>query len=103
MRIVQAGTQGLDVVRAALPVAGRSGGLQSRFTGENAIARGHVTAKTGWIDTEYSLSGFVDAVDGARLVFTYYAMGGGISPAAKTALDTLATAVYRCGDNLSNN
>lgn len=103
MRIVQAGTQGLDVVRAALPVAGRSGGLQARFTGANAIARGHVSAKTGWIDTEYSLSGFVDAVDGTRLVFTFYAMGRGISPAAKSALDTLATAVYRCGDNLSNN
>jgi D-alanyl-D-alanine carboxypeptidase/D-alanyl-D-alanine-endopeptidase (penicillin-binding protein 4) len=102
MRIVQAGTQGLDVVRAALPVAGRSGGLQARFTGANAIARGHVTAKTGWIDTEYSLAGFVDAPDGTRLVFTFYAMGRGITPAAKIALDTLATAVYRCGDNLSN-
>ncbi|GAA2079538.1 hypothetical protein GCM10009840_13440 [Pseudolysinimonas kribbensis] len=102
MRIVQAGTQGLDVVRAALPVAGRSGGLQARFTGPNAIARGHVTAKTGWIDIEYSLSGFIDASDGTRLVFTFYAMGPGISAAAKSALDTLATAVYRCGDNLSN-
>jgi D-alanyl-D-alanine carboxypeptidase/D-alanyl-D-alanine-endopeptidase (penicillin-binding protein 4) len=103
MRIVQGGTQGLDVVRAALPVAGRSGGLQARFTGSNAVARGHVTAKTGWIDTEYSLSGFIDAADRTRLVFTFYAMGTGISPEAKVALDTLATAVYRCGDNLSNN
>jgi D-alanyl-D-alanine carboxypeptidase/D-alanyl-D-alanine-endopeptidase (penicillin-binding protein 4) len=103
MRIVQAGAQGLDVVRAALPVAGRSGGLQARFTGANAIARGHVTAKTGWIDIEYSLAGFVDAPDGTRLVFTFCAIGSGITPAAKIALDTLATAVYRCGDNLSNN
>jgi D-alanyl-D-alanine carboxypeptidase/D-alanyl-D-alanine-endopeptidase (penicillin-binding protein 4) len=103
MRVVQAGSQNLDVVRDALPVAGQSGGLQSRFSGSNAIARGHVTAKTGWIDTEYSLSGFIDAADGTRLVFTFYAMGVGIKSTAQSALDTLATAVYSCGDNLSNN
>lgn len=103
MRVVQSGSQNLDVVRDALPVAGRSGSLQSRFSGSNAVARGHVTAKTGWIDTEYSISGFMDAADGTRLVFTFYAMGPGISSTAQSALDTLATAVYGCGDNLSNN
>jgi len=102
MRVVQSGAQGLGVVRDALPVAGRSGSLQSRFSGSNAIARGHVTAKTGWIDTEYSMSGFMDAADGTRLVFTFYAMGEGISSTAQSALDSLATAVYSCGDNLSN-
>jgi D-alanyl-D-alanine carboxypeptidase/D-alanyl-D-alanine-endopeptidase (penicillin-binding protein 4) len=103
MRVVAAGSQNLDVVRDALPVAGKSGGLQSRFSGSNAVARGHVTAKTGWIDTEYSLSGFIDAADGTRLTFTFYAMGAGIKSTAQSALDTLATAVYTCGDNLSNN
>jgi serine-type D-Ala-D-Ala carboxypeptidase/endopeptidase (penicillin-binding protein 4) len=103
MRAVQSGSQNLDVVRDALPVAGQSGSLQSRFSGSNAVARGHVTAKTGWIDTEYSISGFLDAADGTRLVFTFYAMGDGISSTAQSALDTLTTAVYSCGDNLSNN
>ncbi len=103
MRAVQSGTQNLDVVRDALPVAGQSGSLQSRFSGSNAVARGHVTAKTGWIDIEYSMSGFIDAADGTRLVFTFYAMGPGIKSSAQSALDTLATAVYSCGDNLSNN
>jgi serine-type D-Ala-D-Ala carboxypeptidase/endopeptidase (penicillin-binding protein 4) len=103
MRAVQSGSQNLDVVRDALPVAGQTGSLQSRFSGSNAVARGHVTAKTGWIDTEYSISGFLDAADGTRLVFTFYAMGDGISSTAQSALDTLTTAVYTCGDNLSNN
>ena len=103
MRAVQAGQQNLDVIRDALPVAGKSGSLQSRFSGSNAVARGHVTAKTGWIDTEYSMSGFLDAADGTRLVFTFYAMGPGIKSSAQSALDSLATAVYSCGDNLSNN
>lgn len=103
MRAVQSGSQNLDVVRDALPVAGQSGSLQSRFSGSNSVARGHVTAKTGWIDTEYSMSGFIDAADGTRLVFTFYAMGPGISSSAQSALDTLATAAYGCGDNLSNN
>ncbi|HXR43431.1 MAG TPA: D-alanyl-D-alanine carboxypeptidase, partial [Pseudolysinimonas sp.] len=47
MMQVQAGSQNLDVVRDALPVAGKTGGLADRFTGSNAVARGHVTAKTG--------------------------------------------------------
>ncbi|MGN6324483.1 D-alanyl-D-alanine carboxypeptidase/D-alanyl-D-alanine endopeptidase [Pseudolysinimonas sp.] len=103
MRAVQSGGQNLGVVRDALPVAGQSGSLTNRFSGSNAVARGHVTAKTGWIDTEYSMSGFMDAADGTRLVFTFYAMGTGITSGAQSALDTLATAVYSCGDNLSNN
>ena len=67
MRRVSDGTNNLDIVRDALPVAGKSGTLASRFSGANAVARGHVTAKTGWIDTAYTLSGFVDAADGTRV------------------------------------
>jgi len=103
MRAVQSGSQNLGVVRDAMPVAGQSGSLTNRFSGSNAVARGHVTAKTGWIDTEYSMSGFLDAADGTRLVFTFYAMGTGITSGAQSALDSLATAAYLCGDNLSNN
>jgi len=102
MRRVAAGTDNLDIVRDALPVAGKSGTLASRFTGDNAVARGHVTAKTGWIDTAYTLSGWVDAKDGTRLTFAFYAIGDGIQDNAKEALDTVTTAVYKCGDNLAN-
>lgn len=102
MRRVSDGTNNLDIVRDALPVAGKSGTLASRFSGANAVARGHVTAKTGWIDTAYTLSGFVDAADGTRLTFAFYAVGDGIKDNAKEAIDTLVTGVYNCGDNLAN-
>jgi D-alanyl-D-alanine carboxypeptidase/D-alanyl-D-alanine-endopeptidase (penicillin-binding protein 4) len=103
LRQIQAGTNGLDVVRAGLPVAGQTGTLVSRFTGPNAIARGHIAAKTGSIDTLYALAGTITAADGTVLEFTFDAGGAGIKDNARVALDTLATAVFSCGDNLSNN
>ncbi len=103
LRQIQAGNLHLDVVRAGLSVAGQTGSLARRFNGANAIARGHVAGKTGWIDTEYSLAGTVTAADGSVLEFTFYAIGPGISSTAKIALDTLTSAVFSCGDNLSNN
>jgi D-alanyl-D-alanine carboxypeptidase/D-alanyl-D-alanine-endopeptidase (penicillin-binding protein 4) len=103
LRLIQAGSLNLDVVRAAMPVAGKSGSLASRFTGANAVVRGNVTAKTGWIDTEYALAGFMTAADGTVLVFAFDAVGPGIKSSAQSALDTLTVAAYTCGDNLSNN
>lgn len=103
LRAMLAGGANLDVVQAGLPVAGQSGTLSGRFTGPNAEARGAVAAKTGWIDTSYSLSGYLTAQDGTLLVFTFYAIGDGIQSAARGSLDTLTTGVWRCGDNLSNN
>jgi D-alanyl-D-alanine carboxypeptidase/D-alanyl-D-alanine-endopeptidase (penicillin-binding protein 4) len=102
MRRVASGGENLDVVRDALPVAGKTGSLSNRFTGANEIARGFVVAKTGWIDTSYSLAGFLDAADGTRLTFTFYAIGDGIQPEAKEALDTLTTGVFTCGNNLAS-
>jgi D-alanyl-D-alanine carboxypeptidase/D-alanyl-D-alanine-endopeptidase (penicillin-binding protein 4) len=102
MRKVADGVDNLDIVRDALPVAGKSGTLADRFTGDNAVARGHVTAKTGWIDTAYTVSGFVDALDGTRLTFAFYAVGDGIKASAKDALDTLVTGLYNCGDNVAS-
>jgi D-alanyl-D-alanine carboxypeptidase/D-alanyl-D-alanine-endopeptidase (penicillin-binding protein 4) len=103
MRTVRDGANGLDVVRDGLPVAGQSGTLANRFTGDNAVARGQVWAKTGWIDTAYTLAGYLNAADGTPLAFTFYAIGDGIGSDARAALDTLTTAVFACGDNLSNN
>ncbi|HQE46304.1 MAG TPA: D-alanyl-D-alanine carboxypeptidase, partial [Rhodoglobus sp.] len=88
---------------SSLPVAGVSGSLASRFNGPNAIAAGSVMAKTGWLDTEYSLAGIIKAADGSTLAFAFYSIREGITEDAKEAQDTLATAMYSCGDNLSNN
>lgn len=101
--VINGGGQNLGIITQALPVAGVSGTLAGRFTGANAIARGAVTAKTGWIDTAYSLAGIVRAADGSVLTFSFFAVRDGIRDTAKAALDSLTTGVFNCGDNLSNN
>ena len=93
--------QGLGVVYDALPISGRTGTLASRFTGSNADARGAVHAKTGWIDTAYTLAGSIDSADGTPLTFAFYAIGP-VQDNARSALDTLTASVRRCGDSLSN-
>jgi D-alanyl-D-alanine carboxypeptidase/D-alanyl-D-alanine-endopeptidase (penicillin-binding protein 4) len=98
---VAAGDKGLGVLSQSLPVSGETGTLVGRFTGANAVARGKIHAKTGWIDTANTLGGYIDAADGTRLTFAAYALGSSRA-AALPALDTIATAFYRCGANLSD-
>ena len=93
--------QSLGYLHDGLPVAGRTGTLASRFTGDSAVARGHVVAKTGWIDTGYTLAGIVDAADGTKLTFAFYAIGN-VTGDAKIALDALAAGTYRCGADLGD-
>lgn len=102
-RSIHAGVDNLDAVRDGYSIAGQTGFLAGRFTGDNAVARGNVFAKTGMIRASYTLSGYINSADGVPLVFTFYAAGDGVSGSARGALDTVTTAAYRCGDNLSNN
>ncbi|MBX3067885.1 MAG: D-alanyl-D-alanine carboxypeptidase [Cryobacterium sp.] len=102
MAKVYSGAQGLDVIKAGLPVAGKTGSLASRFGGANAVARGKVVAKTGWINSARTLAGWVTAEDGSVLAFAFYALGP-VKSNAMEALDTVTTGVYTCGSNLSNN
>ncbi|RLP73529.1 D-alanyl-D-alanine carboxypeptidase/D-alanyl-D-alanine-endopeptidase [Mycetocola manganoxydans] len=94
----------LGILRDGLPVAGESGTLNysNRFFGDNAVARGHVRAKSGSISSAYTLTGMIDAADGSTLIFAIFATGN-VGASARTAIDTLTTAFYRCGGNLSNN
>jgi D-alanyl-D-alanine carboxypeptidase/D-alanyl-D-alanine-endopeptidase (penicillin-binding protein 4) len=100
---ISAGEGTLGILRDGLPVAGESGTLNysNRFFGDNAVARGHVRAKSGSISSAYTLTGMIDAGDGSRLVFAIFATGQ-VGTNARTAIDTLATAFYRCGYALSN-
>ena len=94
----------LGVIFDGLPVAGGKTGSLSysdRFTGKNADADGSVFAKTGWIDTAYTLAGIIHAADGTPLTFAVYALGD-VGDNAKQAIDTITAAFYRCGNNLSN-
>jgi D-alanyl-D-alanine carboxypeptidase/D-alanyl-D-alanine-endopeptidase (penicillin-binding protein 4) len=94
----------LGVIFDGLPVAGGGSGSLSysdRFTGDNADADGAVFAKTGWIDTGYTLSGIINAQDGSTLTFAVYALND-VSDNAKQAIDTITTGFFRCGNNLAN-
>ncbi|MFC6354688.1 D-alanyl-D-alanine carboxypeptidase/D-alanyl-D-alanine-endopeptidase [Luethyella okanaganae] len=94
----------LGIIFDGLPIAGETGSLSysDRFTGDSSVADGSVFAKTGWIDTGYTLAGIVHAQDGTVLTFAVYALGD-VSDDAKTAIDAITAGFYRCGDNLSNN
>jgi D-alanyl-D-alanine carboxypeptidase/D-alanyl-D-alanine-endopeptidase (penicillin-binding protein 4) len=100
---IHAGEGALGVIREGLPVAGESGTLNysNRFFGDNAAARGHVRAKSGSISSAYTLTGIIDAADGSTLIFAIFATGR-VGANARTAIDTLTTAFYRCGGNLAN-
>jgi D-alanyl-D-alanine carboxypeptidase/D-alanyl-D-alanine-endopeptidase (penicillin-binding protein 4) len=75
---------------AALPVAGRSGTLASRFRG--SAAEGSVRAKTGTIIGGIALSGYGKTVSGRGVVFSVL-VNGDASGAAQAPLDALVAAV----------
>ena len=100
---IKANEAGLGVIASGMAVAGESGDLYDRFSGDNAVASGKVAAASGWITNERSLAGLISAADGTSLAFAFYGLGDVISSDTKDALDTLVPAAYACGDNLSNN
>jgi D-alanyl-D-alanine carboxypeptidase/D-alanyl-D-alanine-endopeptidase (penicillin-binding protein 4) len=89
----------LGIVYDGLPVGGVSGTLAGRFT--DSPAAGSVIAKTGWIDTGYTLAGLVNAADGTVLTFAFFALDD-VDDSARLALDALTTGVYGCGNALAN-
>ena len=98
---IHEGGDNLNYVYNSLPVAGKTGTLADRFTGANEVAVDKVIAKTGWISSERSLAGIIEAEDGTTLAFAFYGLKDGIESSAKAALDSLATGVYKCGENLA--
>jgi D-alanyl-D-alanine carboxypeptidase/D-alanyl-D-alanine-endopeptidase (penicillin-binding protein 4) len=100
---IRANEADLGVIYAGMPVAGETGNLSDRFSGANAAASGKIVGVTGWITNERSLAGVINAADGTPLAFAFYGLGDVISTDTKEALDTLATAAFTCGDNLSTN
>ncbi|QAY74662.1 D-alanyl-D-alanine carboxypeptidase [Agromyces protaetiae] len=101
---IEAREGNLGPLRDGLPIAGGPRGSLSysdRFTGDASVADGNVFAKTGWIETGYTLSGIIHAQDGAVLTFAIYALDD-VDDSAKQAIDALTAGFFRCGDNLSN-
>lgn len=101
MKLVLTGYGDYNVILQGLPVAAESGSLADRFKGDNIDAAGKVIAKSGWIKRGYTLAGIIKSGDGTNLVFAVYALGN-VKDDAKQAIDDLVTAVYRCGNTLSN-
>jgi serine-type D-Ala-D-Ala carboxypeptidase/endopeptidase (penicillin-binding protein 4) len=98
---VAQGAANLNLVYDSLAVAGKSGSLANRFTGDNAVAKGAVIGKTGASGGVYSLAGTIAAADGSQLAFAFYAVEA--RDTSRAAIDSLVAGAYNCGDNLSNN
>ena len=101
MRLVNSEFADFGQIKRSLSIAGESGTLGSRFKGEIADAAGDIFAKNGYIIGVHTLNGIINAKDGTVLTFAIYALGD-TGTDVRTAIDTLATAFYRCGDDLSN-
>jgi D-alanyl-D-alanine carboxypeptidase/D-alanyl-D-alanine-endopeptidase (penicillin-binding protein 4) len=101
MRLVNSEFADFGQIKRSLPIAGESGTLGSRFKGDLADAAGDILAKNGYIIDVHTLSGIINAKDGTVLTFAIYALGD-TGTDVRDAIDTLATAFYRCGDDLSN-
>lgn len=95
------GDEKLSLIADALPVAGKSGTLATRFTGKSEVARGHVQAKTGWINGVYALAGLVETSDKARIFFVVVARGK-VDSSAMNAIDGVVAGIYGCGTNLAS-
>jgi D-alanyl-D-alanine carboxypeptidase/D-alanyl-D-alanine-endopeptidase (penicillin-binding protein 4) len=103
LKLVYEGTGDYQVIRQGLPVSGSAGSLRSRFaSGSQASTRGLVVAKTGFITSGYSLSGFLTARDKTELIFTVYNLGERVTLDQRRAMDNLIYRFFQCGAKLSN-
>jgi serine-type D-Ala-D-Ala carboxypeptidase/endopeptidase (penicillin-binding protein 4) len=103
LKLVYEGTGDYQVIRQGLPVSGSAGSLRSRFaSGSQASTRGLVVAKTGYITSGYSLSGFLTARDKTELIFTVYNLGERVTLDQRRAMDNLIYRFFQCGAKLSN-
>lgn len=90
----------LAPVTQALPVAGFSGTLTSRYTSPPASsAAGRVHAKTGTLDGVVALAGYLDDASGRVLAFAVIANGVPLNATARTeaAIDRLTAGIASCG------
>ncbi|MGW3159696.1 D-alanyl-D-alanine carboxypeptidase/D-alanyl-D-alanine endopeptidase [Streptomyces sp. NPDC001089] len=86
----------LRPVLTGLPVAGFTGTLTDRYSGDSA-GPGVVRAKTGTLTGVNTLAGTVVDADGRLLAFAFLASGTSDPMAAQSALDGAASALAGCG------
>lgn len=82
---------------AAMPTAGRTGTLASRFaTAQSRCAVGKVWAKTGTLSDVVALAGFTKGADGRLKAFAFLVNGKDSSTTLKQNIDMLAATVNGC-------
>lgn len=77
---------------ASLPIAGVDGTLKRRFIGTPLA--GNLTAKTGYINASYALSGTFRAASGKRLTFSFFANDVPNGQTAVPAMEAVLLALY---------
>lgn len=91
--------RGGAMLRASLPVAGRSGTLSERFVGSDLVGRVH--AKTGWIRGASALSGFVERRDGTTrwfsILMNYDPTVNGLNKELKALQERIVAAIDATG------
>ncbi|XVS64821.1 D-alanyl-D-alanine carboxypeptidase/D-alanyl-D-alanine endopeptidase [Actinosynnema sp. CA-299493] len=91
-------TAELRPLLTALPVAGGSGTLATRYEQWGAGGRGWVRAKTGTLTSVNTLAGVVVDADGRLLVFAFMSLSPEQNNAkVRGALDEMAAALRTCG------
>ncbi len=82
---------------SALPIAGRTGTLASRFTtAPTSCARNLIQAKTGSLSDVTALSGVAVGLDGERRYFSILVNGTANTSSTRTAIDRLAATATGC-------
>lgn len=81
----------------ALPVAGRTGTLETRFaTAPSSCAKGLVVAKTGSLKDVSALMGIAKGVDGKPRAFAFVSNKRKNTSAVRTRIDVLAATATMC-------
>jgi D-alanyl-D-alanine carboxypeptidase/D-alanyl-D-alanine-endopeptidase (penicillin-binding protein 4) len=80
------------VLRASLPVPGRTGTLRTRMRGTAAVS--HCRAKTGTINFVSALAGYCTTADGHRVAFAFLMSGINVG-AARRVQDRMTVALAR--------
>jgi serine-type D-Ala-D-Ala carboxypeptidase/endopeptidase (penicillin-binding protein 4) len=86
------GTDAGTVLRASLPIPGRTGTLRTRMRGTAAVSR--CRAKTGTIRVVSALAGYCSTADGHRLAFAFMMSGMNVG-AARRIQDRMTVALAR--------
>ncbi|MBF0673326.1 MAG: D-alanyl-D-alanine carboxypeptidase [Salinibacterium sp.] len=101
LAVIASGYPGLEPVHTGLPVAGVSGPLAHRFSGELSAVHSAFGGVGSAGDAATTLGGILTAADGAVLALALQSTGE-VTSATGLALESLVAEIHACGDNLAD-